>query len=145
MNPRHKKSLAGLRPNPQFTLSADGLQLTPFHGHLLPLAGLMKVTGVSQLIERKNKRELRKESAQQATKVAASQLADQERNLLFNLRTAFVQTLQQKAILNLALENLSYYDQFLKVSRDRLQADDISPLDLKRLERQRFLDVTHLE
>ncbi len=105
----------------------------------------MKVTGVSQLIERKNKRELRKESAQQATKVAASQLADQERNLLFNLRTAFVQTLQQKAILNLALENLSYYDQFLKVSRDRLQAGDISPLDLKRLELQRFQYETDLQ
>ncbi len=136
---------AGLRPNPEFTFTADGLQLTPFEGQWRPLAGLVKSPGVSQLIERQHKRELRRASARQATTIVTSQLADQERNLLFNLRNAFVQTLQQKAILALAQENLSYYDQVLRVSRDRKQAGDISQVDLDRLELQRVQYETDLE
>ena len=97
------------------------------------------------LHERQHKRELRRDSAQQATAIADSQLADQERTLLFNLRGAFVQTLQQKAILALAQENLSYYDQVLKVSRDRKELGDIAQVDLDRLELQRVQYETDLE
>jgi outer membrane protein, heavy metal efflux system len=136
---------AGLRQNPQFTFTTDGLQLTPYAGVWRPLAGLVKSPGVSQLIERQNKRELRRDSARQATAIATSQLADQERNLLFNLRNTFVQTLQHKAILALAQENLSYYDQVLRVSRDRKQAGDISQVDLDRLELQRVQYETDLQ
>ena len=69
--------------------------------------------------------------------VARSQLADQERTLVFNLRNSFVQILQAKAVLALANENLAYYDQLLRVSRDRKQAGDIAQVDLDRLELQR--------
>ncbi len=136
---------AGLRPNPEFTFTSDGFQLIPYAGHWLPLAGLDKSPGVSQLIERQHKRELRRDSALEATTIATSELADQERNLLFNLRAAFVQTLQEKAILALARQNLAYYDQVLRVSRDRKQAGDISQVDLDRLELQRVQYETDLE
>src|ERR1019366_1261666 len=61
---------------------------------------------------------------------------DLERTLLFTLRGAFVQTLQAKAVLALAQENLAYYDRLLAVSRDRLSAGDIAQVDLDRLELQ---------
>ena len=48
-----------------------------------------------------------------------------------------MQTLQAKAVLALAHENLDYYDQVLKVSRKRKQAGDIAQVDLDRLELQR--------
>jgi cobalt-zinc-cadmium efflux system outer membrane protein len=134
---RAEEITANLRPNPQFTFTADGLQLTPESGHWRPFAGLVKTPGVSQLIERQHKRGLRTDSARQATAVATSQLADQERNLLFNLRQAFIQTLQGKAVLDLAKENLSYYDHLLGVNRDRYSAGAISQVDLDRLELQR--------
>jgi len=134
---RAEEITANLRPNPQFTFTADGLQLTPESGHWRPFAGVVKTPGVSQLIERQHKRELRTDSARQATAVATSQLADQERNLLFNLRQAFIQTLQGKAVLDLAKENLSYYDHLLGVNRDRYSAGAISQVDLDRLELQR--------
>ena len=134
---RAEEITANLRPNPQFTFTADGLQLTPDSGHWRPFAGLVKTPGVSQLIERQHKRELRTDSARQATAVATSQLADQERNLLFNLRQAFIQTLQGRAVLDLAKENLSYYDHLLGVNRDRYSAGAISQVDLDRLELQR--------
>jgi cobalt-zinc-cadmium efflux system outer membrane protein len=50
---------------------------------------------------------------------------------------AFVQTLQQKAVLDLAKENLVYYDHVLDVNRDRYKAGAIAQVDLDRLELQR--------
>jgi cobalt-zinc-cadmium efflux system outer membrane protein len=64
-------------------------------------------------------------------------MADQERTLLFNLRNAFVQALQQKAVLALARDNLSYYDRLLGISRVRFNAGDIARVDFDRLELQR--------
>jgi len=80
---------------------------------------------------------LRLESARKATGIAQAQLADQERNLLFNLRSQFVQTLQQKAVVTLTKDNLTYYDHLLSVSRERFKAGDIAKIDLTRLELQR--------
>jgi len=106
----------------------------PAHG---TFAFLLPSATVTYLHEREHKRELRRESAQDATKIAISSQADLERTLLFNLHTAFVQALQEKAVLDLAKENLSYYDHVLGVNRDRYQAGAISQVDLDRLELQR--------
>jgi cobalt-zinc-cadmium efflux system outer membrane protein len=128
---------AFLRPNPNFTLSTDGTQLARYHGVWQPLAGTMLSTNFSYLHERQRKRELRLESAQDGTKIAVSSQADLNRTLVFTLRMAFVQTLQEKAILALAKENLVYYDHVLDVNRERYKAGAISRVDLDRLELQR--------
>ncbi|HET9306566.1 MAG TPA: TolC family protein [Candidatus Sulfotelmatobacter sp.] len=129
---------AHLRPNPDFTLSADGTQIAPSHGAWTPFAGTFFSPGVSYLFERRNKRGLRFEAAKQGTAVGVAQQSDSERTLLFNLRRAFVGVLQAKAVLRLAQDNLDYYDKILKVSRDRFQAGDIARIDLDRLELQRL-------
>jgi cobalt-zinc-cadmium efflux system outer membrane protein len=136
---------AYLRPNPDFTLATDGTQLTPSDGAWRPFPGTQFSFSLSYLRERQHKRELRLESAQKATAVVQAQLADQERTLLFNLRNAFVQTLQAKAVLALANENLNYYDQVLKLSRERKQAGDIAQVDLDRLEVQRVQYETDIQ
>jgi cobalt-zinc-cadmium efflux system outer membrane protein len=142
---RQQEVTAYLRPNPELNLSTDGTQLSRYQGVWRPFAGTQVSSGISYLHEREHKRELRRDSARQATAIATSQLADQERTLLFNLRNAFVQTLQQKAILALAQQNLSYYDQVLTLSRDRKQAGDIAQVDLDRLEVQRVQYETDLQ
>jgi cobalt-zinc-cadmium efflux system outer membrane protein len=129
---------AHLRPNPDFTLSADGTQIAPSHGVWTPFAGTFVSPGVSYLFERRNKRGLRFEAAKQGTAIGIAQQSDSERTLLFNLRTAFVGILQAKAVLHLAQDNLDSYDKILKVSRDRFQAGDIARIDLDRLELQRL-------
>jgi len=129
---------ANLRPNPDFTLSADGTQITPTNGVWRPFAGTFVSPGVSYLFERRHKRGWRLEVAKQGTAVGIAQLSDSERTLLFNLRTAFVGILQAKAVLRLAQENLDRYDKILKVSSDRFQAGDIARIDLDRLELQRL-------
>jgi len=128
---------AFLRPNPSLTLTADGTQITPHNSVWRPLAGTYETPGISYLHERRRKRELRLESAQKATRVAVSGQADLQRTLLFTLRMDFVQALQEKAILDLAKENISYYDGVLEVNRERFQAGAISRVDLDRLELQR--------
>ena len=129
---------ANLRPNPDFTLSADGTQITPSNGVWKPFAGTFVSPGVSYLFERRHKRGLRLEVARQGTAVGIAQLSDSERTLLFNLRSAFVGVLQAKAVLRLAQENLERYDKILKVSSDRFEAGDIARIDLDRLELQRL-------
>jgi cobalt-zinc-cadmium efflux system outer membrane protein len=128
---------AYLRPNPVFALTADGTQITPYKGVWRPLTGTFESPSITYLHERQHKRELRLESAQKATGIAVSTQADLERALLFGLRSAFVSTLQAKAVLQLAKDNLAYYDHVLDVSRERLKVGDIAQIDLDRLELQR--------
>jgi cobalt-zinc-cadmium efflux system outer membrane protein len=134
---RAQEITAYLRPNPQFTLTADGTQIAPDRGVWRPLAGTFESPGISYLHEREHKRELRLESAKKGTLIAESSHADLERTLLFNLRSAFVSTLQAKAVLQLAKDNLAYWDHVLQISRDRFNAGDIAQIDLDRLELQR--------
>src|SRR5260370_4943643 len=133
---RSQEITAFLRPNPDFTLSTDGTQVAPFEGVWRPFAGTQYSPNLSYLHERQRKRELRLESAQKATGVAVSTQADLERTLVFTLRAAFIQTLQQKAVRNLAKENLAYYDHLLGVNRQRYQAGAIALVDLDRLDLQ---------
>jgi outer membrane protein, heavy metal efflux system len=128
---------AYLRPNPQLTLAADGTQIASHDGVWKPFAGTYETPTISYLHERQRKRELRLESAQKGTLIAESNHADLERTLLFNLRGAFVATLQAKAVLRLAKDNLSYYDNLLDISSTRFSVGDISRIDLDRLELQR--------
>ena len=142
---RAQEVTANLRPNPNLTILAD--QIDPFNGGPShgPFSYLLSSGSVSQLWERQHKRGLRLESAQKATAITVSGQADLERNLLFNLRGAFIQTLQEKAILNLAKENLAYYDHVLDVNRERYKAGGIAQVDLKRLELQRVQYLSDLE
>jgi len=142
---RAQEITAYLRPNPDFTLATDGTQLTPSQGVWRPFAGTQFSPSVSYLHERGHKRELRLESAQKGTALAQFQQTDLERNMIFNLHNAFVQTLQAKAVLALAQENLAYYDQVLSVSSDRLKAGDIAQVDFDRLEVQRIQYETDVQ
>jgi cobalt-zinc-cadmium efflux system outer membrane protein len=130
---------AFLRPNPQVGLSSDGLQIAPHSApgqgtHWQPLTGTQLVPSIAYLHERERKRELRLQSAKEGTQIAGSQHEDLERNLLFDLRAQFVQTLEAKAVLELAKADLAYYDNIIAISRNRLRAGDIAQIDLDRIE-----------
>ncbi|HLX44420.1 MAG TPA: TolC family protein [Bryobacteraceae bacterium] len=142
---RASEITAYLRPNPDFTATVDQLDpITP--NPYRPLTNTLPLVSGSYLHERANKRELRRDSARQATGIAEVNVIDTERTLLFTLRNAFVQALQAKAVLQLANENLSYYDNLLRLNRDRYSAGDIAQIDVERLELQRvqyLTDVTN--
>ena len=128
---------ADLRPNPAFNLTVDGTQIAPHNGVWQPFAGTFESPGISYLHERRHKRELRLESAKKGTQIAEFSHSDLDRTMLFALRGAFVSTLEAKAVVQLATDNLTYYDHVLQISRDRFSAGDIAQIDLDRLELQR--------
>ena len=128
---------AFLRPNPEVSLAADGTQITPLSGVWQPIKGTTITPGISYLFERQHKRGLRLESQKETTAITQSTYTDQERSLLFNLRSGFVQLLQAKAVLENARQNLDYWDRELGVNRTRFNAGDLSQADLNRLELQR--------
>jgi cobalt-zinc-cadmium efflux system outer membrane protein len=128
---------AYLRPNPDFTFTVDGTQITPNQGVWRPLAGTFYSPGLSYLHEREHKRELRLASARKATAIAVSTQADLERNLIFNLRDAFVRVLTAKAVLGVAKENMAYYDKEISINQERYKDGAISRADFQRVQLQR--------
>ena len=144
---------ADLRPNPDFGFSLDQLNFfttnPPVSGSgpstYNPFAFALPSWSASYLHERRHKRELRLESAQKATVIAVDQQDDLRRNLTYNLRNAFVQTLQAKAVVQVSRENLTYYDHVLGISREQYKAGDIAQVDLDRLELQRVQYETDLQ
>ncbi|MGA2741366.1 MAG: TolC family protein [Bryobacteraceae bacterium] len=135
---------AYLRPNPDISGTID--QINPFSKQPPPAGGpnvyspfayAQPYGSISYLHEREHKRELRRDQARESTVIAESTYLDQERGLVFNLRSAFVQTLQAKAVLQNAKDNLDYWDKELDVNRLRYKVGDLALVDLNRLELQR--------
>lgn len=136
---------AFLRPNPQYTLATDGTQLLPHSGVWQPLAGTQVQNNFSYLHERLHKRELRLESAKEGTLITQDLHDDLNRTMLFTLRTAFVQTLQAKYVLDLAKADLEYYDKIIAISRDRLSVGDLARVDFDRIELLRVQYESEIE
>ena len=127
---------AHLRPNPTLTFGWD--QLTPFNGNpYRPISQSYAFWDLDYLHERQHKRELRLESARNATDIAVSSQSDLERNLLFNLRDAFVRVLLAKAVVGVTKETLDFYDKEIALNRERLNAGAIAKVDFQRVEIQR--------
>ena len=142
---RAEEITAYLRPNPQFGVTADGTQIAPNNGVWEPLAGTFVVPSVSYLHERDHKRELRLKSAQQGTRISESQHEDLKRTLEFTLRAAFVQTLEAKAVVQMAEADLEYYDKIIQISADRLKAGDLAQIDFDRIDLLRVQYESELE
>ena len=142
---RAEEITAYLRPNPQFNFAVDGTQFPPHQGPYTPLVSDQYQSSFSYLHERQHKRELRLESAQEGTRISQSQHEDLDRNMIFDLRDAFVQTLQAKAVLELAKADLEYYDKIIEISRDRFKTGDIAQVDLDRIELLRVQYETEIQ
>ena len=127
---------AYLRPNPDVTFTMDQIDFFSANPYR-PFQYALPLVSFSYLHERQHKRELRLESAQSNTAISTAQQQDLERTMLFTLRSAFVQALQAKALLENAKENLDYFQKQLSINRDRYQAGDIARVDLDRVVLQR--------
>lgn len=128
---RQSEITAGLRVNPSFNLTGSDVSLAAQSNN-----PYFYSAQVSRLFERGQKRRWRLDIARSTTDVIRSQYADQERQVVLAVRTAFTQLLGAKGALELARQNLEDYRKTVDLSRDRLQAGDISPTDFKRLDLQ---------
>jgi outer membrane protein, heavy metal efflux system len=132
---RANEVTANLRPNPQLSIVLD--QFPVFNPSILSPNSAQWTPTVTQLIERQGKRHLRFQSAQLATVATRSAAQDLERTLIFDLRDAFIRLLAAKSVLQLAQDNLAYYDKVIEVNTQRYGAGDVAKIDLQRVELQR--------
>jgi outer membrane protein, heavy metal efflux system len=128
---RQSEITAGLRVDPNFNLTGSDVSLSANSNNPYFYSGQ-----VSRLFERGQKRRWRLDIAHSTTDVTRSQYADQQRQVVLAVKTAFTQMLGAKGAFDLAKQNLDDYRKTIDLSRERLRAGDISATDFKRLDLQ---------
>ena len=123
---------AGLRQNPNFTLSGADISLPANN----PASPYSYVGNVSRLFERGQKRRWRLDIAHATTDVTTSQYNDTERQTILQVKLAFTNLLAAKAALKIADDNLTTYRRTVDLSRARRDAGDISETDFERIDLQ---------
>jgi cobalt-zinc-cadmium efflux system outer membrane protein len=123
---------AGLRQNPNLTLSGTDVTLAANN----PGNPYSYAANVSRLFERGQKRRWRLDLAHNTTDVTESQYRDTERQTILAVKQAFTQMLGAKAGLKIADDNLQGYRKTVELSKQRLDAGDISATDFDRIELQ---------
>lgn len=123
---------AGLRQNPDFTLSGADVSLPADN----PASPYSYSANVSRLFERGQKRRWRLDIARDTTAVTQSQYKDTERQTILQVREAFTNMLAAKTALQIANDNLTSYRMTVELTRARLNAGDISQTEFERIDLQ---------
>jgi cobalt-zinc-cadmium efflux system outer membrane protein len=123
---------ARLRQNPSLTLGGTDVTL-PANNPGNPYS---YDANLSRLFERGQKRRWRLDIAHATTDVTQSQYQDTERQTILAVKQAFTQMLAAKAGLKIADDNLQGYRKTVDLSKQRLDAGDISATDYDRIELQ---------
>ena len=127
---RAQEIQAGVRANPYLTLSGTNVTL-PAEGASNPYSYSAQV---SRLFERGDKRRWRLDAARSTTEQTSAQLQDQQRQIVFAVKQAFVNMLMAKAALQLAQNNLKDFQHQIDINNERFKAGDIDKLDFMRLD-----------
>ena len=129
---------ANLRPNP--TLLGDWEYLPFFSPSNLNASYLSNQTefdaGVSYLIERGHKRQLRYQAAKDATAQTRSLVADNERTLTNQVATLFVNVQLAESTIDLAQQDLKSFQQTADIGEHQFKAGGISENDYLMIEVQ---------
>ena len=129
---------ASLKPNPVFTW--NGLFWPFFSPSQLNRDYIDNVTEFDALFaytfERGHKRKWRMQTARDDTAVVQSQVRDSERALTFSVAQQFINILLAESSLSFAQQNLTSFQDTLKVSQERYKKGAISEGDLLKIKLQ---------
>jgi cobalt-zinc-cadmium efflux system outer membrane protein len=125
---------AGAAPNPQLGLSSSSIRLSGGNGTgSLWNKQIDSVIGVSQLIERGGKRELRKENAEHNVRAAADDLQDVRRQLRMLVAQSYADLHVAQDRLAATKEASQLLDATLAAAQVRRNAGDIAGADVERV------------
>jgi cobalt-zinc-cadmium efflux system outer membrane protein len=125
---------AGAAPNPQLGLSSSSIRLSGGNGTgSLWNKQIDSVVGVSQLIERGGKRELRKENAEHNVRAAADDLQDVRRQLRMLVAQTYADLHVAQDRLAATKEASLLLDATLAAAKVRRNAGDIAGADVERV------------
>jgi cobalt-zinc-cadmium efflux system outer membrane protein len=124
---------AGLRPNPVLSIGGDHLDWLGTGYNNINNAGPAEYAVRTDFIwERGQKRRYRLEVAQQEKDVAQLQLLNATRQLALDVQNACVDVLLAKETLALATRNQESFQRLVQISRERVRAGDLAPVELAR-------------
>jgi outer membrane protein, heavy metal efflux system len=129
---------ANLRPNPTLGLDAQFLpifQPNKFSSDYIDQEAQFDA-GVGYLFERGKKRQHRLQAAKDQTAVIRSQVADSERQLVYNVSQQFVDVLLAESTLEFAQQDLDSFQKTVDISTERRRAGDMSEGDLLKIKLQ---------
>ena len=125
-------TIAGAAPNPVLSLGAS--RIGPGASDSGPLARRVESSvGVSQLFERGNKRELRREVAQHTAAAVRIEQHDVARQQRIALAQAYYDLMLAQERRRVAAETAATFDRTLDAAQRRVQAGDLSRADLARI------------
>jgi cobalt-zinc-cadmium efflux system outer membrane protein len=131
---------ANLRPNP--VISWDSQFFPLFNPGQFSASYLENQAqfdfGIGYLFERGKKRQHRLQAAKDQTAVTRSQVADDERQLVFNVSQQFVAAVLAKSTFDFAQQNLDSFRQTVDISQQRYTSGDMSEGDLLKIKLQMF-------
>jgi outer membrane protein, heavy metal efflux system len=131
---------AGLKPNPVYTnLNEDFPFLSPDYLSLDNLRTNQEFTNsVTYTIERGGKRLKRVQVAQDTTDVTAKTVADNERQLRFQVAQTFITVLLARSNLDFARDDLKNFTQVVNINEQRLKSGDIAESDYLKIKLQQL-------
>lgn len=126
---------AAIRPNPLLSFNSLFIPFTAATAENINTISEFDL-GVGYTFERGKKRKRRIEAARDQTTVTASQVADAERTLAFNVGQQFVNALLAKANLELATQDLESFQQTVDIGEAQYKAGQISEGDFLKIKLQ---------
>lgn len=132
---------AGMWPNPVFEFSSEGLSFSRSSG--APFFDKQElILSVTQEFETGGRRGLRTEAAERSVDAVREALRDARRRLRFDVQRAYMQVALANADDEVARATLADIDKVLEVNRARYEQGELSGVELRRLqvERYRFAD-----
>lgn len=132
--------IAGQKPNPVLSVGVSNFNLNRNQGNTNPEGGnglasktLNSTIQINQLFERGNKRELRKASAESATKASQYDLKDTLRQQKLALANAYYDLMLAQESEKIQVVNVELYEKTLQAAELRLKAGDIAYSDVARI------------
>ncbi len=128
---------AGKRPNPSFAFSSEGIPLSQANRPAF-FDNQELTVDVQQEFEPGGRRRLRTEQASYGVAASRATVQDTVRRLRFEVCRAYVQVVLAKADDEVARTTLDEIDHVLAIDRARFEQGELSGVELRRLQVERF-------
>jgi cobalt-zinc-cadmium efflux system outer membrane protein len=132
------ETTANLRPNPVLSWDAQFLpifQPSKFDANYIDIQAQFDL-GLGYTFERGRKRQHRLQAAKDITAATRSTVADNERQLVFNVTQQFVAVLLAQSTIDFTQQDLDSFQKTVDISETRYKAGDMSEGDLLKIKLQ---------
>ncbi len=125
------------RPNPVLAFGSEGIPLSQ-QDHASFLNSQELAVSIEQEFEPGGRRRIRTEQAQRGADASRAWARDARRQLIFDVRLAYMQAVLAKADDEVARASLEDIDKVLALNRARYEQGELSGVEMRRLQVERF-------